>query len=177
MGVLLATGVGVWIYGVRQRSNPDGRAPVVAAAVGVLAIAALFALPVEPVARSSSEETSESISGARRFDPAAIQAELANGRPVFVYFTADWCLTCKVNERMVLRDTRVADALVARNVATFEADWTLRDDSIRAELARFGRAGVPLYLIYDPDHPASPELLPELLTVDFFLDALRGVGA
>ena len=177
MGFLLATGVGVWIYGVRQRSNPDGRAPVVAAAVGVLAIAALFALPVEPVARSSSEGTSESISGARRFDPAAIQAELANGRPVFVYFTADWCLTCKVNERMVLRDARVADALVARNVATFEADWTLRDDSIRAALARFGRAGVPLYLIYDPDHPASPELLPELLTVDFFLDALRGVGA
>ena len=78
---------------------------------------------------------------------------------------------------MVLRDARVADALVARNVATVEADWTLRDDSIRAELARFGRAGVPLYLIYDPDHPASPELLPELLTVDFFLDALRGVGA
>ena len=59
------------------------------------------------------------------------------------------------------------------DVAVFEADWTRRDAAIRAELARFGRAGVPMYLLYNPDAPGQPELLPELLTVDLFVAALR----
>ena len=67
---------------------------------------------------------------------------------MFVYFTADWCLTCKVNERVVLDDAEVQDALAREGFAVFEADWTRRDESIRAELARFGRSGVPLYLLY-----------------------------
>jgi len=82
-----------------------------------------------------------------------------------------------VNERVVLRDARVLDAFEQRDVARFVGDWTRRDETIRAELARFGRAGVPMYLVYDPRRPDRPELLPELLTVDRVLEALARLGA
>jgi len=70
----------------------------------------------------------------------------------------------------------VQDDLARRDFALFRADWTLRDESIRRELARFGRAGVPLYVVYDPAAPGEPRVLSELLTVDALLDALRERG-
>jgi thiol:disulfide interchange protein DsbD len=88
-----------------------------------------------------------------------------------VYFTADWCLTCKVNERVVLDDAAVRAALA--DFAVFEADWTRRDERIRAALARFGRSGVPLYLLYSPGGDSAPVRLPELLRKQSFLEALR----
>ena len=66
------------------------------------------------------------------------------------------------------------EELARRDFALFRADWTLRDESIRRELLRFGRAGVPLYVVYDPAAPDQPRVLSELLTVDALLDALRG---
>jgi len=74
----------------------------------------------------------------------------AEGRPVFVDFTAAWCVTCKVNEITVLKTDRVAELFERTNTEFLVADWTRKDDIIAAELARFGRAGVPLYLIYNP---------------------------
>ena len=95
---------------------------------------------------------------------------------MFVSFTADWCITCKVNERVVLADSQVREALDELGFATFRGDWTLRDEAIRAELARHGRAGVPLYLVYDPSDPDHPRILPEILTIDGVLDSLRRVS-
>ena len=111
-----------------------------------------------------------------RFDPDAIAGQLRAGRPVFVDFTAAWCLTCAVNERAVIASARVQDELARRDFALFRADWTLRDESIRRELARFGRAGVPLYVVYDPAAPGEPRVLSELLTVDALVEALRERG-
>jgi thiol:disulfide interchange protein DsbD len=176
LGFLLALGIGVWVYGVMQRADEAGRAPLTAVALAAISIVALAALPLELTATDSATADTDS-AHANAYDPRAVAAELAEGRPVFVYFTADWCLTCKVNERIVLRDDRVIDELARRNVAMFRADWTRRDDTIRRELARFGRAGVPMYLVYDPRSPERPTLLPELLTVELFLDALRSIGA
>ncbi len=93
-------------------------------------------------------------------------AALAAGRPVFVDFTADWCITCKVNERGVLADERVMAAFAERGVELLIADWTQRDDTIAAELARFGKAGVPLYVLHVPGADTAPIVLPELLTID-----------
>ena len=107
------------------------------------------------------------------FDKDAIAAELRGGRPVFVDFTATWCLTCAVNERTVIASEPVQTELAKRGFALYRADWTRRDESIRRELARFGRAGVPLYVVYDPDAPDEPRVLSELLTIDGLLDALR----
>lgn len=118
----------------------------------------------------------ESGSGDGRFDARAVRAELERGRPVFVYFTADWCITCKVNERAVLSRRRFREAVDRLDVAVFRGDWTMRDEEIRAELARHGKAGVPAYLIYRPDAPDRPRVLPELLTLNLVVDALRAAA-
>jgi thiol:disulfide interchange protein DsbD len=140
----------------------------------VLALVGLGALPLE------APSPSPAVAGAatrdepwRPYDLAAIERELQRGRPVFVDFTADWCITCKVNESIVLEDERVKGELGRLDVATFKADWTLHDDDIRQVLASFGKAGVPMYLLYRPGAPGDPRVLPELLTVDLVIDALR----
>jgi thiol:disulfide interchange protein DsbD len=113
------------------------------------------------------------IASARAFSAAEVRASLAAGRPVFVYFTADWCVTCKVNER-ALADRRVEPELARLGYDVYRADWTRRDEAIRIALAALGKAGVPAYAVYSPDAPDRPQLLPELLSADVLIDALRG---
>jgi thiol:disulfide interchange protein len=169
LAFLLTLSLGVWSYGVRQRATENGRAPLTALLVLTLSVGGLAWLPLEvSVPTAGTEEDSVA-----PFDPAAIALVLDAGRPAFVYFTADWCLTCKVNENVVLADSRVVQAFERYSIASFEGDWTHPDEAIRLELARFGRAGVPMYLLYDPRRPTQPELLPDILTVDGVIDALR----
>ncbi|NLD53129.1 MAG: protein-disulfide reductase [Burkholderiaceae bacterium] len=96
---------------------------------------------------------------------------LEQGRPVLVDFTAAWCITCQANKRLVLDRDAVQAAFAARQVVLLRADWTRRDAAISAELARFGRNGVPFYLYYSSAQQ-PPRILPELLTVDTVLAAL-----
>ena len=99
------------------------------------------------------------------------QAELlAQGRPVFVDFTAAWCVTCQYNKRTTLADTAVLDDLAQRQVALLRADWTRRDPAITAELARLGRNGVPVYALYKNGLP--PQVLSEIITVEEVRTAL-----
>ncbi|MEM9175697.1 MAG: thioredoxin family protein, partial [Myxococcota bacterium] len=106
----------------------------------------------------------------------AVERARAEGRPVFVDFTADWCITCKVNETVVLSRGVVKDELERWNYASFKADWTRRDDAITVELGEWGRAGVPMYLVYPADPARAPQLLPELLTLEATLEALAEAG-
>jgi thiol:disulfide interchange protein DsbD len=101
----------------------------------------------------------------------AVERLRAEGRPVLVVFGADWCLTCQWNERRVLASDAVQRALTRGGYAVLFADWTQRDEAIRSELLRFGRAGVPLTLVYRPG-AAEPQVLPELLSVEGVLAAL-----
>jgi thiol:disulfide interchange protein len=101
----------------------------------------------------------------------ALSTALAAGHPVFVDFTAAWCVSCLVNERLVLQREPVIEAFAAQGVVALRADWTRRDQAITKALARQGRNGVPLYLLIRPGEPA-PQVLPELLTVDRVLQAL-----
>ncbi len=103
---------------------------------------------------------------------AALRAE---GRPVLVNFTADWCLSCKTNEATALSSHRVAEALERADAAYLVADWTRRDAAIAAELARHGRSGVPLYLVYPADG-GEPEVLPQLLTEGGVVAALEAAA-
>jgi DsbC/DsbD-like thiol-disulfide interchange protein len=109
--------------------------------------------------------------GRAAWTPGELARLRAEGRPVLVIFTADWCLTCKVNERTVLASEAVQGAVRAGEWAVLVADWTRRDDAIRRELARFGKAGVPLYLVYPPG-AAEPQVLPELLSIERVSSAL-----
>jgi thiol:disulfide interchange protein DsbD len=96
----------------------------------------------------------------------------SQGRPVFVDFTAGWCLSCQVNERVALTTPEVRKAFTGANVALLRADWTQHDEAIAQTLASLGRNGVPVYALYVPGE-ASPRLLPEVLTPGIVTDALN----
>ncbi len=95
----------------------------------------------------------------------------AEGRPVFVDFTASWCLGCQVNERAALNQPDVQQAFRAANVALLRADWTRHDKAITQALFALGRSGVPAYAIYVPGE-TNPRLLPEVLTPGIVTDAV-----
>jgi thiol:disulfide interchange protein DsbD len=101
----------------------------------------------------------------------AVQRALAAGQPVFVDFTASWCLSCQVNERVALSQLEVMQAFGSRNVALFKADWTREDPAITQTLTALGRSGVPVYALYVQGEE-SPRLLPQVLTPGIVLDAI-----
>jgi thiol:disulfide interchange protein len=102
----------------------------------------------------------------------AVSRYQSQGRPVFVDFTASWCLSCQVNERVALTTPEVRKAFADANVALLRADWTQHDEAIAQTLASLGRNGVPVYALYVPGE-ASPRLLPEVLTPGIVTDALN----
>ncbi len=171
--VLALVAAGSFGFGRLQRRAPGEPQRVAVATGGVATVLTLLLLPIEPLPRDANAATNEASIPWSDFDPEAIRTTLDEGRPVFVYFTADWCITCKVNEQLVLEDESVVDAFEEHGIVTFRADWTLRDETIRRELARHGKAGVPVYLVYDPSRPERPLVLPELITVDAVLKALE----
>ena len=99
----------------------------------------------------------------------------AQGKPVFVNFTAAWCVTCQVNERLALGSPQVAKALADVGGVYLKADWTNRDGEIAKLLAEHGRAGVPLYLVYGAGG-GDPVVLPQLLTPGAVAQAIRAAG-
>jgi DsbC/DsbD-like thiol-disulfide interchange protein/cytochrome c biogenesis protein CcdA len=101
----------------------------------------------------------------------AVSRYQAQGRPVFVDFTASWCLSCQVNERVALNRPEVQRAFEDRKVALLRADWTRHDEAITQALTELGRSGVPAYALYVPGEK-SPRLLPEVLTPGIVTDAL-----
>ena len=102
------------------------------------------------------------------------EALRAEGRPVFLNFTAAWCITCLVNERVALNRPDVAAAFRTGDVTYLKGDWTNQDAEITAKLEEFGRSGVPLYVFYPAGRDSQPVVLPQLLTVDI---VLGGIGA
>jgi len=102
---------------------------------------------------------------------AAVQAALSQGRPVFVDFTAAWCVTCQINKRLVLHSDEIDRRFTELGVVRLRGDWTNRDSAISAALARLNRSGVPVYAVYTPAR-REPVLLPEVLTRAIVLDAL-----
>ena len=91
-------------------------------------------------------------------------------------FTASWCLSCQVNERVVLRTAAVQAAFAREHVLLLRADWTTHDDAITHALASLGRSGVPTYVLYAPDASSAGTVLPEVLTPGIVLDALNSLA-
>ncbi|HSH45879.1 MAG TPA: thioredoxin family protein, partial [Longimicrobiales bacterium] len=174
---LLLVAMAAWFIGrwPATTASPRMRAITRAAAAAAVVVAlvagvgatrdgAAMADGAEPGAAASLDWTP--------FSDEAVDTFRAEGRPVFVDFTAAWCISCQVNERVALETRAVRDAFAERNVALLKADWTRRDPAITRALERFGRSGVPLYVLYPADPTAEPRLLPELLTQNIVLDAL-----
>ncbi len=157
--MLLGIGTICWIFGTWMLPGSKAKQKIfaVGAMVAVFFVARFFA---QPMPTAHWEEWS-----AER-----VRELQQNGKPVFVDFTADWCLTCKYNERTVLASEDVKQAL--GGFATLKADWTRRDPEIAAALKEQGRSGVPVYLVY-PEGGGKPQILPEILTQGIVLDALK----
>jgi thiol:disulfide interchange protein len=107
------------------------------------------------------------------WDETRIAQLNAEGKTVFVDFTAAWCVSCQANKRLVLTRDEVVEAFAERNVVLMRADWTNKDDRITKALAAMNRSGVPVYVLYAPGKPA--QLLPELLTTGIVKDALAAL--
>ncbi len=107
------------------------------------------------------------------YTEASFAAARATGKPVFIDFTAAWCLSCKFNEATVLKSAEVEEQLEKNHVQLLKADWTQYDPVITRELAAVGRSGVPTYVIYPPGAVSNPDVLPELLTKSAVLTAIK----
>jgi len=168
LGSLLLLAIAGWFLG----RWPAKRWATVVSALIVLAVIALSVVaPKHLEAAPESSSTSQTHSGWEPWSANAVSRYQAQGRPVFVDFTASWCLSCQVNERVALEQPQVRQAFKDANVALLKADWTRGDDAITQALTALGRSGVPAYALYVPGE-ASPRLLPEALTPGIVTDAL-----
>jgi len=173
LSTLLAVGLGSWLAGQAERIVH--RRPRMLLRAGALALACValgggMAGAERAVVLAQGAGAAE---GWVPFSAAELAAQRAAGRPVFVDFTAAWCLTCQVNERLVLEAQEVRERFAALGVALLRADWTRQSPEITVALAAYGRNSVPLYVLYGPGVDSPPEILPTVLTRGIVLEALN----
>lgn len=167
LAAALLLGCALWWAGRRQARGAE-RAWLPALPVIALALVTAGLVRQAP----AEAKGAEAVAGAEPFSEERLAVLAKEGRPVFAYFTADWCLTCKVNEKAVIETAAVKDALEAKNVAVLVGDWTDGDPALGRFIEQHNRAGVPLYLWYRPGGGA-PEVLPQLLTQDMLVRRTR----
>jgi thiol:disulfide interchange protein len=170
----LLLALGLWLYG---RAQSGRRLATVFAALALISALGTTVLAARaPVINDPSTDTPHSAIPSQPWSEAAVQAALSEGRPVLVNFTADWCVTCKINERAALSSPRTASAIDETKTSYFVGDWTRRDDTITTALQAHGRSGVPLYLVYSPDQH-EPVILPQILTEGVVIKALKSAAS
>ncbi len=182
----------VWVYGRLFTATPsDGADHIARLLVGLFLLAvAGWGLGRGPARRTGLVGAGAGAAASRAvsltapaedqavwkpFSPDAVAAARTEGRPVFVDFTAAWCLSCQVNERVVLKDASVERELAAKHFVLLRADWTRYDPAITRQLASVSRSGVPTYVIYPAQPNAQAQVLPELLTKSIVLGAVEAL--
>jgi len=180
MVALLLIGLAAWIYGRGTAPGRSGRARLVASLSATALVVAGLALgfsqaQAAPATTRAAGVVEDNGIEWESFSPERVARLRAEGTPVFIDFTADWCLTCQVNERVAFASEAVRERFRAEGIVMLKADWTLRDDRITEALAGYGRQGVPLYVLYGRDAQAPPRILPELINPAIVLSALDEV--
>jgi thiol:disulfide interchange protein/DsbC/DsbD-like thiol-disulfide interchange protein len=187
MGALLAAmtimSVALWLYGrtahsslAAARYSGIGVASVsLAFAVSIAVVSALNASPVEKATTSAAGRTTESGLAWQPFTDSTLRAARQSGAVVMLDVTADWCLTCKVNERVAFGSDRVRSALDSGRVQLLRADWTSRSPEITRLITGFGRSGVPVVVLFPPGERSEALVLPTLLTPGIVIRALQSM--
>jgi thiol:disulfide interchange protein DsbD len=167
LAALVLAGFAAWSFGLAQQGVRGWRwASLVAASLAVYAVVGATGDGSARVGASAVDAHD----AWQAWSAAEVQKQIAAGKPVLVDFTAAWCVTCQANKQLVLNNPEVTQALDRKGVVRLLADWTNRDDAITRELARFGRNGVPLYVLYD--RRGKTQVLPEILTTRIVVEAV-----
>ncbi len=178
LGTLLCLAVSAWIlgrwggYAIDQGKRFVAYAMALSLAISSVALAAAYIVPVGTAMASESV-----INGLawEQYSPERVTELHGQGRPLLIDFTAAWCLSCKVNERVAFGSVDVRGRLNELSVVTMKADWTSRDERITRALASFGRNSVPLYVLYTGKSGEAPIVLPEILTPGIVIEALNKI--
>jgi thiol:disulfide interchange protein len=170
---LVLVGFAAWVYGRTRFSAPHARRLGTGFAAAGIAAALLLAGSFATTGAGTTAAAAQDRLAYEPYTAARLATLEAAGKPVFVNLTADWCVTCLINERVALDSAGVRQAFAARGIVALKGDWTNRNPEITALLQQYGRSGVPLYLLYGGK--GDPVILPQLLTASTVLDALARV--
>ena len=171
---LVLVAMGAWFYGRWAHAGGIWQ-PAIAVMLGAVGIAIAWPGQMAPQEVSHAAPKAGELAW-QPWSPEEVQRLTGDGKPVFVDFTAAWCVTCQVNKRVALNNADVVKAFAAHGLTPLKADWTRRDPRITAELASLGRNAIPVYAIYLPGGQA-PRLLPEVLTPSLVLDEVSRLPA
>ncbi len=166
-GLLALIAFGLWAW---ERARLKARFDPLGGAMIVVLVVAVSAFGVMTPRSDGSAATGTELVASVPYTREALDAYRDDGRAVFVNFTAAWCITCLVNERVVFSDASIADLFADTGTVYMKGDWTNRNPEITRALEHFGRSGVPLYVVYQPGAP--PQVLPQVLTSDIVRAAL-----
>ena len=167
LGALLIA-LGLWLMEKTQNSASILRRLTLIFSLGLM-IFSIWLLPIASDNNSPSLKNEENAFSVQKLNSLRSEQKM-----VFLNFTADWCITCKVNEAIALNQEKVKKVLDEKNIIYLKADWTRKDPEIASMLASYGRTGVPLYLLFPSQ--GDPIILPELLTEDLLLDFLKEIN-
>ncbi|MGH6639482.1 MAG: protein-disulfide reductase DsbD family protein, partial [Polaromonas sp.] len=162
LALLVLMALAIWAFSLRG----PARTPLATFSIALCALG-LWAIGPNITQEITHPVTAPSAAASERWqawEPGRVDQLTAQGRSVFVDFTAAWCVTCQYNKKITLSNASVLADIEAKNVALLRADWTRRDPAVTAALAQLGRSGVPVYVIYQPGR--APRVLSEILSVE-----------
>jgi thiol:disulfide interchange protein DsbD len=181
LGLLLAAGISAWVLGKWMALHHPGHIRLTAALVALVIFVPSLAftlyrvqhrIPMTAFIAKTPEAGDANRIPWEPFSPARLSALLAAGKSVFIDFTADWCLTCKVNDNVALNRAEVARRFAEKGVVALKADWTHSDPVITNALAGYGRGSIPLYVFYSGRNPGEYHILPQVLTPSIVIETL-----
>ena len=175
----ILVGLAAWTYQKSKGISARGRWVALATTLAAVLLAIVLPVRFAGVAAASPAAPPTASAGEtgdqwQPYDAARVAQLRASGAPLLVNFTASWCLTCLVNERNAFSDPQVRRIFRSKGVTLIKGDWTNSDAAITRALAEFGRAGVPLYVVYNAK-PGSTDVLPQLLTAGIVETTFAGL--